>query len=203
MYWKIASLVMFAIFGAWTYYESHSRAKKMQQKEDAFWERELEADSVRRKPIDGLKYIKIPDNLPEDLMLDVPEMESILATIDGLRKDRILNLTGYTNTDLKLEYGAPNLTELSRYDGNYTTLITTLQKWADLLLDKGHEKEAVSIMEFIVETGGDIGKTYRLLTRHYLDAGEPSKIDLLLEKAENMKSLNKPYIIASVRDLMA
>ena len=194
---------MFAIFGAWTYYESRSRARKMQAKEDAFWERELEADSVRRKPIDGLKYIKIPDDLPVDLLPDEPEMESILTTLDGLRNDRILNLTGYTNTDLKMEYGAPNLTELSRYDGNYTTLITTLQKWADLLLDKGHETEAVCLMEFIVETGGDIGKTYRLLTRHYLDAGEPSKVDTLLEKAENMRSLNKPYIIASVKDLMA
>ena len=194
---------MFAIFGAWTYYESHSRAKKMQQKEDSFWARELEADSVRRKPIDGLKYIKIPEDLPVDAMPEEPEMESILATIDGLKKDKILNLTGYTNTDLKLEYGAPNLTELSRYDGNYTTLITTLQKWADLLLDKGHESEAVSLMEFIVETGGDIGKTYRLLARHYIDSGEPSKVDILLTKAENMKSLNKPYIIASVKDLLA
>ena len=203
MYWKIASLIMFAIFGAWTYYESHSRAKKMQQKEDSFWARELEADSVRRKPIDGLKYIKIPEDLPVDAMPEEPEMESILATIDGLKKDKILNLTGYTNTDLKLEYGAPNLTELSRYDGNYTTLITTLQKWADLLLDKGHESEAVSLMEFIVETGGDIGKTYRLLARHYIDSGEPSKVDILLTKAENMKSLNKPYIIASVKDLLA
>lgn len=203
MYWKIASLVIFAIFGAWTYYESHARAKKMQQKEDAFWERELAADSVRRKPIDGLKYVKIPEDLPVDLMQDEPEMESILATIDGLKKDRILNLTGYSNTDLKMEYGAPNLTELSRYDGNYTTLITTLQKWADLLLDKGHEKEAVSLMEYIVETGGDIGKTYRLLTRHYIDSGEPSKVDALLEKADSMRSINKPYIIASVKDLMA
>ena len=202
MYWKIASLVMFAIFGAWTLYESRYRARKMQEKEDAFWERELEADSVRRKPIDGLKYVKIPDDLPVDLMQDEPEMESILATIDGLRKDKILNLTGYSNTDLKFEYGAPNLTVLSRYDGNYTTFITTLQKWADLLLEKGYEAEAVSLMEYIVETGGDIGKTYRLLTRHYIDCGEPSKIDGLLQKAEEMRSLNKPYIIASVKDMM-
>ena len=67
----------------------------MQKKEDDFWERELLADSVRRKPIDGLKYVKIPDDLPTELLSDVPEMESILATIDGLRKDKILNLTGY------------------------------------------------------------------------------------------------------------
>ena len=192
---------MFAIFGAWTWYESKSRARKMQKKEDDFWERELLADSVRRKPIDGLKYVKIPDDLPTELLSDVPEMESILATIDGLRKDKILNLTGYTNTDLKMEYGAANLTDLSRFDGNFTTLITTFQKWADLLLDAGYEAEAVSLMEFIVDNGGDIGKTYRLLGRHYIDAGEPSKLDVLIERARKLKSLNTPYIVESIEAL--
>lgn len=192
---------MFAIFGAWTWYESKSRARKMQKTEDDFWERELKADSVRRKPIDGLKYIKIPDDLPTELLSDNPEMISILTTIEGLRKDKILNLTGYTNTDLKMEYGAANLPDLSRFDGNFTTLVTTFQKWADLLLDAGYEDEAVSLMEFIVENGGDIGKTYRLLGRHYIDAGEPSKLDVLVEKAGELKSLNRPYIVESIEAL--
>ena len=201
MYWKIASLLIFAIFGAWTWYESKSRARKMEKKEDAFWERELKADSVRRKPIDGLKYIKIPDDLPTNLLSDNPEMVSILATIDGLRKDKILNLTGYSNTDLKMEYGAANLTDLSRFDGNFTTLVTTFQKWADLLLEAGYEAEAVSLMEYIVDNGGDIGKTYRLLGRHYIDHGESSKIDSLVERAKELKSLNKPYIVESIEAL--
>ncbi|SCX04737.1 hypothetical protein SAMN02910339_00721 [Lachnospiraceae bacterium YSD2013] len=201
MYWKIASLLIFAIFGAWTLYESKSRARKMEKKEDAFWERELLADSVRRKPIDGLKYIKIPEDLPTELLSDNPEMVSILTTIDGLRKDKILNLTGYTNTDLKMEYGAANLTDLSRFDSNFTTLITTFQKWADLLLEAGYENEAVSLMEYIVENDGDIGKTYRLLARHYLDNGEPSKLDVLIERAGALKSLNRPYIVESIEAL--
>ena len=37
-----------------------------------------------------------------------------------------MHLTGYTNTDLKLEYGAPNIKLLSAYDQRYTTLARTL-----------------------------------------------------------------------------
>ena len=59
----------------------------------------------------------------------------------------------------------------------------------------------MSLMEFIVDNGGDIGKTYRLLGRHYIDAGEPSKLDVLIERARKLKSLNTPYIVESIEAL--
>lgn len=201
MYWKIASLVIFALFCGWSCYEAKKHTRLEQKKEDEFWEREREANSVRRKPIDHLDYIKIPKELPVDLLKDNIEMPNILKTIESLRNDKILNLTGYSNTDLKLEYGAPNLTELSRYDSNFTALVTTFQKWADLLLNEDYEKEAVGLMEYIVSIGGDIGKTYRLLGKYYLRNSMEDKFDELLKSADSLRSLNKPYILQSVKDL--
>lgn len=203
MYWKIASLVIFALFCGWSCYEAKKHTRLEQKKEDEFWEREREANSVRRKPIDHLDYIKIPKELPVDLLKDNIEMPNILKTVESLRNDKILNLTGYSNTDLKLEYGAPNLTELSRYDSNFTALVTTFQKWADLLLNEDYEKEAVGLMEYIVSIGGDIGKTYRLLGKYYLKNSMEDKFDELIKSADSLRSLNKPYILQSVKDLKA
>lgn len=203
MYWKIASLVIFALFCGWSCYEAKKHTRLEQKKEDEFWEREREANSVRRKPIDHLDYIKIPKELPVDLLKDNIEMPNILKTVESLRNDKILNLTGYSNTDLKLEYGAPNLTELSRYDSNFTALVTTFQKWADLLLNEDYEKEAVGLMEYIVSIGGDIGKTYRLLGKYYLRNSMDDKFDELIKSADSLRSLNKPYILQSVKDLKA
>lgn len=203
MYWKIASLVIFALFCGWSCYEAKKHTRMDQKKEEEFWEREQAANSVRRKPIDHLDYINIPIDLPVDLLKDNIEMPNILKTIESLRDDKILNLTGYSNTDLKMEYGAPNLTELSRYDSNFTALVTTFQKWADLLLKEDYEKEAVSLMEYIVSVGGDIGKTYRLLGKYYIKNSMGDKYENLLKSIESLRSLNKTYILQSVKDLKA
>lgn len=201
MYWKIAIFLMSLIWMFWHKVEVKKKVRDAEDEEQAFWEREAKANSIRRKPIDALDYIKIPEDLPVDLCRDNIEMPSILETVDRLRKERILNLTGFTNTDLKMEYGTANITELSLYDENYTTLVTTLQKWADILLDSGYEEEAVKIMEFMVSTGSDIGKTYRLLGKYYLKNKREEDFEGLYEKLEFTRSLNKPYIIESLNDL--
>lgn len=201
MYWKIASLLIFAIFCLWNWYEMKSRARKEDEREAAFWEREAKANTVRRKPIDHLDYIQIPDDFPENVLCDNEEIQNCIKVINSLKTDKILNLTGYSNTDLKMEYGAPNLTELSRYDTNYTSLVTTLQKWADILLDKGYEKEAIEIMEYVVSTKADIGRTYRLLAKHYLETGDEEKYHSLIETAKSLKSMNTKYIVESLQKM--
>lgn len=201
MYWKIATLLIFAIFCFWHFIEVKIRTRKQEKIEEAFWEREASANNVRRKPIDHLDYIKIPDTLSLDLLPDHIEKANIVKSLEGLKKEKILNLTGFTNTDLKLEYGTANITELSRYDSNYTTLVTTLQKWADILLENDYEDEAVSVMEYMVSTGVDIGRTYRLLGKYY-KKNSPEKLEGLLKTAEGLRSLNKPYIVQSIKDYM-
>lgn len=201
---KIASLALilaFGLFCIWNRLALGRMTRAEREKENAFWERESEANSVRRKPIDHLDYVKIPDNLYFDLLPDNTELPNIKITIDGLRSDKILNLTGYTNTDLKFMYGTANITELSEYDQNYTTLVTTLQKWADILLDEDYEKEAVNIMEFLVSTNADIGRTYRMLGKYYLKNGKISEFESLIGIATELKSINSPYIVESLEQL--
>jgi len=58
----------------------------------------------------------------------------------------IVNFTGFSNTDLKLEYGAPNIDLLMRYDQSYTTLVRTLQQWAEKLYQAGYITETKQIL---------------------------------------------------------
>lgn len=203
MYWKFATLAIIFVFFAWCYIEINLRSKKDDEIEEAFWEREERANSVRRKPIDGLNYIKLPSDLPKDLLPEHPEIPGIIETVERLSKEKILNLTGYTNTDLKLEYGTANITDLSLYDSNYTALVTTLQKWADILLENDHEPEAVKLMEFLISTKVDIGRTYRLLGRYYLNNGCSDDFERLKKTASELKSLSGPHIVESLKDMEA
>ena len=94
------------------------RASKKQKKEKetenrAFWEREHLANTVRRKSLDGLNYIKIPlESLPVEVMPEDTTVQECLHTLYSLANQSIVNLTGYSNTDLKLEYGTANLSLL-------------------------------------------------------------------------------------------
>ncbi len=171
-----------------------------QNQEDAFWERERLANNTRRKSLDHLDYIHIPmDRLPLGLMTQDETVADCLNTLETLSSAKIVNLTGLTNTDLKLEYGAANITVLSEYDQNYTILVRTLQKWADVLWDAGFQKEAVSIMEFAVETHTDISHTYYRLAEYYQSHGEASRIRSLLETAETLHSANKNAIVRTLQ----
>lgn len=194
MYWKISSLLIFAIFCLWVYYESHRTVRNAKAKENAFWEREAKANSTRRKSLDGLDYIKVPDELPYELYPENDNIQSYINIVRELSRDKIVNFTGYTNTDLKLEYGAPNITELSRYDQNYTTLVTTLQKWADELNELGSEDEAIKMMEYLISIKCDIGKTYRILGRHYINTGNDEAFENLIKTIGETKSMNQDYI---------
>lgn len=198
---KNASLLFiigFAVFCLWNKLTVGRRIREEKAKEDDFWAKERKANSIRRKPIDHLDYIEIPDYLYFDLLPENNELADIQATIAELRKGRILNLTGYTNTDLKFMYGTANITDLSLYDQNYTTLITTLQKWADILFENSFEKEAVEIMEFLVSTNADIGRTYRMLGKYYKKTNRTDDFDALVQKASELKSLNSSHIVESL-----
>lgn len=111
-----------------------------------------------------------------------------------------MNLTGFSNTDLKLQYGAPNIDLLSLYDQRYTTLVCTLQSWAELLYKQGQPEAARILLEFAVSTHTDIYASYNLLVRIYKESSESDKIASLLPPAQEIRSLSKNRIIALLEE---
>ncbi|MDF2472835.1 MAG: hypothetical protein K0R21_617 [Anaerocolumna sp.] len=167
----------------------------------AFWEKESRSNSTRKADISNLDYIKISlSRLP---LVDTTddELHNIQEAIRELAEKPILNLTGISNTDLKLKYGAANMTFLSECDSNYTLLVRSLYKWASYLNEHNLKKEAVSVLEYAVECKTDISKNYILLAALYKEIGEDEKINDLLLTVMTLQSLTKDSIITALKEL--
>lgn len=194
----LASLIIFCSLLSMKLKQSKKENKETEQ---SFWNREHKANSVRRKPLDHLEYITIPmDQFPTQLLREDSMINECIETLEVLSCQPIVNLTGYTNTDLKLEYGTANITVLMEYDQNYTTLVRTLQKWADLLLEKGFTSEAETLMKFAVSTGTDISRTYYKLAENYAIRLETERIKELIDVAETLRSSNKKIIVRTLQE---
>lgn len=194
----LASFIIFVI----VIKRAAGRQQRIKQKEEeSFWARERRSNSVRKKSLDNLDYIKIPlEKLPLDLLTEDPAVEGCVTTIRELADTPIVNLTGYSNTDLKLEYGTANITRLSQYDQSYTLLASTLQKWAEYLYQAGYMQETLQILEFALSTGTDVSKTYYLLAEIYTVRGEQDKIRQLIDAAEGLRSISRSSIVRTLRE---
>lgn len=193
-----ASIIIFVIWLSFTLSRSRSRAET---KDDNFWDKETEANNTRRKSLDDLEYITIPfDTLPMHIMEDDDTIKEYHEMLHSLTDSPIVNFTGITNTDLKLKYGAPNITLLTRYDQSYTTLASVLQRWADRIYAAGYIEETLAILEFAISTNTDVSGSYRLLASIYDSQNHPEKIADLLERAEHLNSRSKNAIVRILQE---
>ncbi len=178
----------------------HNRSEKKQREQ--FWEREERANQVRRKPLDDLDYVTIPlENLPTTVLADDVIVQDCLDTLASLSHEKIVNLAGYTNTDLKLAYGTANITVLSQYDQNFTLLAQTLQKWADTLHQAGYVAETRQVLEYtVLAIHSDAGTSYRLLASLYDQNGEQEKVASLYDAALSLTSPSGKTIARTLRE---
>ena len=193
---KFPFLASFIVFIIWLKYELGKSNKKNVNAESDFWENEQRANEVRKKPLNDLDYIALPkDILPYDILAEHPDIVSAREKISSLSDKKIVNLTGFTNTELKLAYGTANITPLTEYDDNYALLVSQIQIWANVLCENGYEEAAVPMLEFAIETGSDVRGSYALLLAYYRAHGNTASISHLKEKAQALNSLSKDSIL--------
>ena len=118
-----------------------------------------------------------------------------LRVLNSLKDAPCVNLTGISNTDLKLRYGTANISKLTEYDQNYTMLVRSLQTCANALHKSGNDEYAREILEYAIDTGSDISASYDLLSDIYLSSGQTEKLPGLIKKAEGLNSLMKDHIL--------
>ena len=117
-----------------------------------------------------------------------------------LKGKKIVNFTGVSNTDLKTAYGAPNLTMLTEYDQNFTSLKKALDTWGSHLIEHGQKGDARRVLEFAVECRTDLKSTYVNLADIYAEGFEFDKIDHLIEVSDGLDSLMKGPIIRALKE---
>ncbi len=129
------------------------------------------------------------------------ELANVEQELCALADSRIVNLTGVSNTELRLTYGTANLELLTSYDQNFTVLIRSLQKWGNLLTSADRPDDAITVLSYAVSIGSDIAGTYAVLARLYKTKGEFSKIEELKASAETLTTLMKPSILRDLEQL--
>ena len=193
----LTSVILFIIV---LFYFIKKSSREADNALENFRKRESEADNTRKKPLNDLNYITIPDEIFRmNRDSDDNDCQSAVKVFDSLKDQKIVNLTGISNTDLKLAYGAPNLPILAQYDQNYTVLARSLDRYASFLTKSGNTDDAVKVLEFAVETGSDISSTYKQLVALYQSNGIKDKIPSLKEKASSLNSVMSPSILPGFR----
>ena len=164
-------LILFILFIAVITF-AIKRADSAQAKvTEEFWEKERKANSTLRGDTTDLCYITIPEKffpLNND-------------KINDLRDKTLVNLTGMTNTDLKLKYGILNFKKLSEYDDNFTKFVSMLPDYYNRLKEAGYESLGNELLELAVE--------HRLAE--------------LIEKAKQLNSLSRDGIVSMLESLQA
>ena len=194
------------VFTAWLAFERIKSSKQDDERVRAFWEREREADSTRKKNLDTISYIKVPnwitlDSLSSSLPTDDTELNRCNDILNSLMHQRILNLTGMTTTDIKLEYGPANINKVDEYDQNFTLFAQTIYAYGERLHTLGFDHEAMRVLRFGIDSLSDISGNYKLLATLYIKYGQQDKIPELKAAASKLNSLLKNSIIKYLDEL--
>lgn len=195
-------LASFLAFGVWLTLNLHQSRNTEANVLKEFWQKEREANSVRKKSLEHLDYITIPlKTLPMNVLSENSEVKEYTQMIQTLSNEKIVNLTGISNTDLKLMYGAANITALTEYDHNFTLLCRTLYQWAEALYKQGFVSETTTILEFGITAGSDVSGNYKLLAEIYHAQGQTDKIKTLYKRATELNSLMKKPILKALSEI--
>ncbi|MGN0346505.1 MAG: hypothetical protein ACI4DU_04390 [Lachnospiraceae bacterium] len=142
---------------------------------------------------------------PSPEYLDFKEKEKNLhnsmQTLHALSKEKIVNFTGISNTDLKLTYGTANISPLMEFDQNYTALAMELQNFATLLLALDAEEAAIPVLEFAIATKSDISSTYKNLASLYKKKNQPEKIEPLIQQARELPTVMSASIVKHLEEI--
>lgn len=176
--------------------------KKMDNDNEAFYERERKANATPKKDISNLTYIKVPlEKFPIGQIED-EEIKVIEDKLVALSEKDILNLVGKTNTDLKEEYGVPNFDKMQEVGENFNELTVTLVEYGNELILRNMLDEAISVLEYGIAIKTDVSKNYTLLGDCYKQKNQPRKIKVLREQAERYDGIMRESIIRHLDELL-
>lgn len=196
-------LICFFIFCAWLHYEQRKRQKLQKKASDEFWAREEEANRTRNKDISHLKKLQIsPEEIPQIETSDA-DIRYYIEQILQIIKEPMMDLSEFSNTDLKLAYGVGNFKELSEYEEKYNNFLILLSGLARCYESSGHPAEAIATYELALSYGSQKKKDYECLAQLYLAMDQPEKIMQLTAKLQESGHPHRESIIQSLKKILS
>jgi tetratricopeptide (TPR) repeat protein len=194
--------VCFLIFIAWMHYEKHKATKKEQQESEKFWQREEEANHSKNKDISHLPMLE-----PDSARIPMPQTDDENVCYYQKRVSNtvtlpMMNLSQYTNTDLKLAYGVGNFKTLSDYDENFNLFLMDLSNLAKAYRTCGLLDEAATVYCLCLEYGSDKATDYQALAGIYKELGKTDKLRDLIRRIQDSEHPRRESIAAALEKLL-
>ncbi|HBI60360.1 MAG TPA: hypothetical protein DDY31_03965 [Lachnospiraceae bacterium] len=192
--------ICFIVFVLWLRVKMNRTNSESTLDSESFWEREEKANFTRSKDISALSYLTVSeDELPFSNSTEDEQEAWLEQEVKKFLNRKMINLSAFSNTDLKEQYGIANLDELSEYDQNFLLFIRNLSTWGNYLYQKNDFTRAKQIMEYSLSIESDISTVYTTLGHIYAAEGKLQKIDELITLAENSEAALKDSIIRQLQ----
>lgn len=194
--------ICFLIFIAWLFYEQNKNQKKEKKISDDFWAREAEANRTRKKDISDLPLLHVQES---EIPIANTENESVLYYIDHIRdliKSPLIDLSEFSNTDLKLAYGVGNFKLLSEYDENFNNFLQLLTNLAHSYAENGFLPEARDTYRLAFHYGSRKVSDYTGLAYVYLQMDQPELVNDLIQELEAGSHPHKSSIIQAIQEVL-
>lgn len=174
---------------------------KREEKEQDFFDKERSARTtvghIYESDYEVIPLSKFSFNLCED-----PSIVEMEEKIKVLSTEKLLNLTGVSNTDVKLRFGVNHFDEAVACGEKYDELIGLLVNYAIGLDDHGFSEESANILEYLVKNDCDIKAAWIALGKHYASKSEFDKIKSLIEKVDSSKLSIKSATKQQLTDML-
>ncbi len=196
-------LVCFCIFCAWLFYEQRKSQRQQKKASDDFWARETLANSTRKKDISDLPLVRVEE---KEIPFVETQEESIINYIGQLRQiiqEPMLDLSDYSNTDLKLAYGVANFKTLSEYDENFNTFLVTLTNLARSFERNGYHEQAKDTYLMALRHGSRRAGDYEELAKIWLELGRREEVTALKRRLEESGHPRRTGIISKLDQILA
>ena len=182
--------------------------KTQEKVSSAFWNKEQSSLVVRKKELAPEDYVEIhltDEDLKDQAYYDNLGHSELYRQDTYLRdliKKPMVNFQHTTNTDLRLTYGTAMITVIESYEITYNAYITTLYRMGETLMTAGDDEFACKLLEEGIVVGSDNRKLYLLLANFYKKNGYIKELQLLIDKANDLKSLTKNLLIKELTELI-
>lgn len=192
----------FCVFAAWLSARQHKIQNQEDKTSEDFWERERRANATRKKDISQLPLLKVQDTEIPDISSDDEAISLYIGLLRENIKQPMIDLSSYSNTDLKLAYGVGNFKTLSDYDENYHGFLQNLENLALAYRKKELYEPAAQSYELALACGSVRAADFTDLAQMYKTLGETEKIKALIAQTEAGSHPHKSSIVAELRGIL-